>query len=168
MAKSGIAFNKAKPVRFRACLPENAFYPALLTKSRLRSRRRWGERARPHRHDRRYPEREDDGKRGASRLRCRQKVEGRERHVAVDTSGLLLGAILHAADVQESRLMARPSLSGIRPPSSGPCSWPGPACSLSSTRSPSSAGQPTAPGKSEHTNLILRCQKLGPISDTAR
>jgi hypothetical protein len=64
MAKSGIAFNKAKPVRFRACLPENAFYPALLTKSRLRSRRRWGERARPHRHDRRYPEREDDGKRG--------------------------------------------------------------------------------------------------------
>src|SRR6476659_3830638 len=31
-----------------------------------------------------------------------QKVKGRKRHVAVDTAGLLLGVIVHAADVQDA------------------------------------------------------------------
>jgi putative transposase len=31
-----------------------------------------------------------------------KKVKGRKRHVAVDTSGLLLGVIVHAADVQDA------------------------------------------------------------------
>jgi putative transposase len=29
-------------------------------------------------------------------------VKGRKRHIAVDTSGLLLGAIVHAADIQDA------------------------------------------------------------------
>jgi putative transposase len=28
-------------------------------------------------------------------------VKGRKRHIAVDTSGLLLGVIVHAADIQD-------------------------------------------------------------------
>jgi putative transposase len=31
-----------------------------------------------------------------------KKVKGRKRHVAVDTSGLLLGVIVHAADIQDA------------------------------------------------------------------
>ena len=40
--------------------------------------------------------------RGASRLRRGQEDQGRKRHVAVDTSGLLLGVLVHAADVQDA------------------------------------------------------------------
>jgi putative transposase len=39
---------------------------------------------------------------GGPRLRCGQEDQGRKRHIAVDTSGLLLGVIVHAADVQDA------------------------------------------------------------------
>jgi putative transposase len=31
-----------------------------------------------------------------------KKVKGRKRHIAVDTSGLLLGVLVHAADIQDA------------------------------------------------------------------
>jgi putative transposase len=55
-------------------------------------------RARPDRH----PEREDDGKGGPRGWDAAKKVKGRKRHVGVDTSGLLLGVIVHAADIQDA------------------------------------------------------------------
>src|SRR5947208_5088656 len=57
--------------------------------------------AEPERRDHRHhPERQDDGKRGPRGYDAAKKVKGRKRHVAVDTGGLLLGVIVHAADVQ--------------------------------------------------------------------
>src|SRR4051794_10130859 len=58
--------------------------------------------ARPHRRDRRHPERQDDGKGGPRGCDAAKKVKGRKRHVAVDTGGLLLGVTVHAADVQDA------------------------------------------------------------------
>src|SRR5690242_382914 len=58
--------------------------------------------AQPQRRDRRHPEREDDGKGGPRGYDAAKKVKGRKRHVAVDTSGLLLGVIVHAADIQDA------------------------------------------------------------------
>src|SRR4051795_10681445 len=58
--------------------------------------------AQPHRRDRRHPGREDDGKGGPRGYDAAKKVWGRKRHVAVDTAGLLLGVIVHAADVQDA------------------------------------------------------------------
>src|SRR3954451_3003428 len=58
--------------------------------------------AQPHRRDRRHPERRDDGKGGPRGYDAAEKVWGRKRHVAVDTAGLLLGVIVHAADVQDA------------------------------------------------------------------
>src|SRR3954470_5915000 len=55
--------------------------------------------------DRRQPEREGRGKRGArvdpSGCDAGKKVEGKERHVPVGTLGLLLSAAIHPADVQD-------------------------------------------------------------------
>ena len=59
-------------------------------------------RAQPHRRGRRHPEREDDGKGGPRGYDAAKKVKGRKRHVAVDTSGLLLGIAVHAADIQDA------------------------------------------------------------------
>ena len=51
----------------------------------------------------RYPECEDHGERRPARLGCRKAAEeGRKRHVAVDTDGLLLGILVHAADIQDA------------------------------------------------------------------
>jgi putative transposase len=50
----------------------------------------------------RHPEREDDGKGGPRGWDVAMKVKGRKRHVAVDTSGLPLGIIVHAADIQDA------------------------------------------------------------------
>src|SRR3954453_3752520 len=50
----------------------------------------------------RHPEREGDGKGGPRGYDAAKKVKGRKRHVAVDTGGLLLGVIVHAADVQDA------------------------------------------------------------------
>src|SRR3954464_14599529 len=58
--------------------------------------------AQPRRRDRRHPERQDDGKGGPRGYDAAKKVWGRKRHVAVDTAGLLLGVIVHAADVQDA------------------------------------------------------------------
>ena len=56
----------------------------------------------PQRRDHRHPEREDDGKRGVRGYDAAKKVKGRKRHIAVDSSGLLLGVSVHAADIQDA------------------------------------------------------------------
>jgi putative transposase len=58
--------------------------------------------AEPERGRDRHPEREDDGKGGPRGWDAAKKVKGRKRHIAVDTSGLLLGVIVHAADIQDA------------------------------------------------------------------
>src|SRR3954453_13078570 len=60
-----------------------------------------GQGGEPERRDHRHPERQDDGKGGPRGYDAAKKVKGRKRHVAVDTGGLLLGVIVHAADVQD-------------------------------------------------------------------
>ncbi len=37
----------------------------------------------------------------SARLRCGKKIKGKKRHVLVDTQGLLMHAIVHAADLQD-------------------------------------------------------------------
>ena len=61
-----------------------------------------GSRAQPHGRDHRHPERQDDRKGGPRGYDAAKRVKGRKRHVAVDTSGLLLGVLVHAADVQDA------------------------------------------------------------------
>ena len=61
-----------------------------------------GARAEPERGGHRHPEREDDGKGGPRGYDAAKKIKGRKRHVAVDTSGLLLGVVVHAADIQDA------------------------------------------------------------------
>ena len=56
----------------------------------------------PHCRDHRHPEREDDGKGGPRGYDAAKKVKGRKRHIAVDASGLLLGIVVHAADIQDA------------------------------------------------------------------
>jgi transposase len=58
--------------------------------------------AEPERGHHRHPEREDDGKGGPRGYDAAKKIKGRKRHVAVDTSGLLLGVAVHAADIQDA------------------------------------------------------------------
>lgn len=50
----------------------------------------------------RHPERQDEGKRGARGFDAAKKIKGRKRHIAVDTSGFLLGVLVHAADIQDA------------------------------------------------------------------
>ena len=65
---------------------------------------RWARRQ-PDRGDHRQPEREERGKRGVSidppGYDAGKKIKGKKRHVLVDTQGLLLQAIIHAADIQD-------------------------------------------------------------------
>ncbi len=53
----------------------------------------------------RQPERQERGKRGACidppGYDAGKKIKGKKRHVLVDTQGLLMHAIVHAADVQD-------------------------------------------------------------------
>src|SRR6185437_8810096 len=55
--------------------------------------------------DHRQPKCEERGKRGRSIDACGydagKKIKGKKRHLLVDTEGLLLCAIVHAADVQD-------------------------------------------------------------------
>src|ERR1700753_1803292 len=55
--------------------------------------------------DHRQPEREERRKGGRTIDRCGydagKKIRGKKRHLLVDTEGLLLCAIVHAADVQD-------------------------------------------------------------------
>ncbi|WP_455179402.1 IS5 family transposase [Azospirillum melinis] len=41
-------------------------------------------------------------KRGARGFDAAKKIKGRKRHIAVDTSGFLLGVLVHAADIQDA------------------------------------------------------------------
>jgi putative transposase len=50
----------------------------------------------------RHPERQDHGKGGPRGWDAAKRLKGRKRHVAVDTKGLLLGAVVHAADLQDA------------------------------------------------------------------
>ena len=58
--------------------------------------------ARPHAEcgDPRQPEREDDGKGGPRGYDGGKKLTGRKRHILVDTEGLLLRVVVHAADMR--------------------------------------------------------------------
>jgi putative transposase len=55
----------------------------------------------PDRRDPRQPEREDDRKRGGRGYDAGKKVNGRKRHVGVDTLGLLLAVAVHPANIQD-------------------------------------------------------------------
>ena len=62
-------------------------------------------RRKPDRRDHRQPERQERGKRGASidpsGYDAGKKIKGKKRHILVDTEGLLMHAIVHAANVQD-------------------------------------------------------------------
>ena len=58
----------------------------------------------PHRRRDRLPKRQERGKRGASDRSgydAGKKIRGKKRHILVDTQGLLIHAIVHAADIQD-------------------------------------------------------------------
>jgi putative transposase len=50
----------------------------------------------------RHPERQDHRKGGPRGYDAAKKIKGRKRHIGVDTSGFLLGVIVHAADIQDA------------------------------------------------------------------
>jgi putative transposase len=54
-----------------------------------------------NRRDHWQPEREDDGKRGVRGYDAGKKVNGRKRHIAVDTLGLVLTVAVHPANIQD-------------------------------------------------------------------
>src|SRR5579863_7886035 len=62
-------------------------------------------RSEPDSGDYRQPEREKRGKRGASidpsGFDAGKKIKGKKRHILVDTQGLLMHALVHAADIQD-------------------------------------------------------------------
>src|SRR6201989_3329057 len=58
----------------------------------------------PDGRDYRQPERQERGKRGVSDppgYDAGKKIKGKKRHILVDTQGLLIHAIVHAADIQD-------------------------------------------------------------------
>lgn len=61
--------------------------------------------AQPDSRHHRQPERQGRGKRGASidppGYDAGKKIKGKKRHIVVDTQGLLMQAIIHAADTQD-------------------------------------------------------------------
>jgi len=62
-------------------------------------------RGEPHGRDRRQPERQKRGKGGASidpsGFDAGKKVQGKSRHILVDTQSLLMHAVLRASDIQD-------------------------------------------------------------------
>ena len=62
-------------------------------------------RGQPDRRNHRQPERQERRKRGVSidppGYDAGKKIKGKKRHILVDTQGLLLHAIVHAADIQD-------------------------------------------------------------------
>ena len=62
-------------------------------------------RSKPDRRDHRQPERQERRKRGRridpSGYDAGKKINGKKRHILVDTQGLVMQAIIHAADVQD-------------------------------------------------------------------
>jgi transposase len=63
-----------------------------------------------------------------------KKINGRKRHIAVDTGGLLLTALVTAASVQD-RDAAKPLLWNLRR-ASPPSGWPGPTAATPASSSP--------------------------------
>ena len=59
-------------------------------------------RTEPDGHDHRHAKRQDDRKRGPRGYDAGKNVKGRKRHIAVDTDGLLLGLVVHAANIQDA------------------------------------------------------------------
>src|SRR4051812_11663257 len=74
-------------------------YPPLLGHDAARERRPGGQ---PDGCHHRHPERQDHRKRGPRGYDAAKKIKGRKRHIGVDTSGFLLGVIVHAADIQDA------------------------------------------------------------------
>jgi transposase len=78
-------------------------------------------RGQPDGRDHRQPERQERGKRGAcidpSGYDAGKKIKGKKRHVLVDTQGLLMQAIIHAADIQDrdGGVLLMGSLFGLYP-----------------------------------------------------
>jgi len=60
-----------------------------------------GPKAQPLGGDHRQPVGEDRGKRGARGYDAGKKIKGRKRHIVVDTLGLILVVVVHAADIQD-------------------------------------------------------------------
>jgi transposase len=56
---------------------------------------------RTERRDHRQPVREDDRKRGVHGYDAGKKINGRKRHLLVDTLGLVIAVVVHPADVQD-------------------------------------------------------------------
>lgn len=56
----------------------------------------------PDRRYYRHAKRENDRKGGPRGDDAAKKVKGRKRHIAVDTTGLLLGIVVHAANIQDA------------------------------------------------------------------
>ena len=75
----------------------------------------------PDSRDHRQPERQKRGKRGARidphGFDAGKKIKGKKRHLLVDTQGLLLHAIVHAADIQDrdGGLLVMATLFGMFP-----------------------------------------------------
>ncbi len=62
------------------------------------------QRSEPHRRSDQQPEREKrqkGGRRSILRVTTRKEIKGKKRHILVDTHGLLIHAIVHAADIQD-------------------------------------------------------------------
>jgi putative transposase len=74
-------------------------HPPLPGHDAARERRSGGQ---PDSRHHRHPERQDHGKRGPRGYDAAKKVKGRKRHIGVDTSGFLLGVLVHAADIQDA------------------------------------------------------------------
>ena len=62
-------------------------------------------RGEPDRRDHRQPERQERGKRGTcidpAGYDAGKKIMGKKRHILVDTQGLLMHAVVHAADIRD-------------------------------------------------------------------
>ncbi len=80
-----------------------------------------GARSQPDSGDHRQPERQKRGKRGICvdppGFDAGKKIKGKKRHVLVDTQGLLLHAIVHAADIQDrdGGVLLMATLFGLHP-----------------------------------------------------
>ena len=80
-----------------------------------------GKGSRPDRRDHRQSERESGGKRGPRidphGYDAGKKINGKKRHILVDTQGLLMHAIVHAADIQDrdGGVLLMATLFGLHP-----------------------------------------------------
>jgi putative transposase len=92
----------ADRLRVLPCLPRSGCVGGHAPSPRDGAARAVGAGPEPDGGHHRHPEREDDGKGGPRGYDAAKKVKGRKRHIAVDSSGLLLGITVHAADIQDA------------------------------------------------------------------